>query len=76
MGSDELMKVTLDHVDTEVCKKLFAAETGGKQMAQGVIPSMMCAGVLEGGKDTCQVIIYNIGQCDSFFFRFFIDIFK
>lgn len=54
-GSNDLMKVTLDHIDPDVCKKYLEGDTGGKLMPQGLVSSIFCAGVLEGGKDTCQV---------------------
>ncbi|KAK0084920.1 hypothetical protein PV325_006122 [Microctonus aethiopoides] len=53
-GSNDLMKVTLDHIDPDVCKKYLEGDTGGKLMPQGLVSSIFCAGVLEGGKDTCQ----------------------
>ncbi|KAK0162751.1 hypothetical protein PV327_006503 [Microctonus hyperodae] len=53
-GSNDLMKVTLDHIDPDVCKKYLEGDIGGKLMPQGLVSSIVCAGVLEGGKDTCQ----------------------
>ena len=51
------MKVTVNHIPSEKCKKLYGAEFGGKQLPEGLTSNMMCAGVLEGGKDTCQVML-------------------
>lgn len=45
------MKVTLDLIDRNTCNKYFPHRPG---IENGVIPSMICAGVLKGGKDTCQ----------------------
>ncbi|XP_024942568.1 serine protease snake [Cephus cinctus] len=53
-GSNELMKVQLDYISQEECEKGFRAELGTRQMPSGVIPNLLCAGVMEGGKDTCQ----------------------
>ncbi|XP_008548214.1 serine protease snake, partial [Microplitis demolitor] len=53
-GSDDLMKVTLDKIETDECKEKFKSEVGSKQMPDGLKDTMICAGVMEGGKDTCQ----------------------
>ncbi|XP_057319392.1 serine protease snake-like isoform X2 [Microplitis mediator] len=53
-GSDDLMKVTLDKIETDECKEKFKSELGSKQMPEGLKETMICAGVMEGGKDTCQ----------------------
>ncbi|XP_034942335.1 serine protease snake [Chelonus insularis] len=53
-GSDDLMKVTLDYISPETCQRNYQSEVGSRQMPQGLIPSMLCAGIMEGGKDTCQ----------------------
>ncbi|KAK9679919.1 Trypsin [Popillia japonica] len=50
-SSKVLMKVTLDLINTKTCSEYFPSNP---RMEQGVVSSMICAGVLEGGKDTCQ----------------------
>ncbi|KAK6635647.1 hypothetical protein RUM44_000901 [Polyplax serrata] len=53
-GSPDLMKVYLDVIDQDTCSTFFTTERGGNGLARGLVPSQLCAGVLEGGKDTCQ----------------------
>ncbi|KAH0554649.1 serine protease snake-like [Cotesia glomerata] len=53
-GSEDLMKVTLDRIQTEECREKFKGEVGSKAMPDGLRDTMICAGVMEGGKDTCQ----------------------
>lgn len=53
--SAELMKVELNYVSEEDCKTSFESELGSRRMPKGLIHEMLCAGVMEGGKDTCQV---------------------
>jgi hypothetical protein len=55
--SKELLKVTLDFVTNDDCAKYYRNDVGGKQIPEGLIDAQMCSGVLEGGKDTCQVTI-------------------
>ncbi|XP_046488808.1 serine protease snake-like isoform X1 [Neodiprion pinetum] len=55
-GSDDLMKVQLTYVPENDCRKTFKVDIGGRQLPDGLIPSLICAGELGGGKDTCQVI--------------------
>ena len=50
------MKVQLDYVSEENCTESFRSDIGTKQLPRGVTGSMLCAGIMEGGKDTCQVI--------------------
>jgi len=49
------MKVQLNYVSEDDCKKSYADDIGSQQMPRGLISSLLCAGVMEGGKDTCQV---------------------
>ncbi|CAH1374591.1 serine protease snake-like isoform X2 [Tenebrio molitor] len=46
-GSKNLMKVTLNIYSNDECAKVMAPR-------EKVLNSMLCAGLLEGGKDTCQ----------------------
>ncbi|CAO1432212.1 unnamed protein product [Diamesa tonsa] len=48
--SDELQKVSLDIIDNNKCNRI----TPQDKLSNGIIDSQICAGVLEGGKDTCQ----------------------
>ncbi|XP_032688807.1 serine protease snake-like isoform X1 [Odontomachus brunneus] len=54
IGSNELMKVQLDYISEDDCKKAYAEDLGSRRLPQGLIPNLLCAGVMEGGKDTCQ----------------------
>lgn len=49
--SDELRKVALNIVDNNHCQQLYEAS---KKLRNGIVSSQLCAGYLEGGKDTCQ----------------------
>ncbi|KAG8232281.1 hypothetical protein J437_LFUL011221 [Ladona fulva] len=52
--SDILLKVGLQIIDSGTCNKFFVSDQNTQKLKQGIIPSMMCAGELSGGKDTCQ----------------------
>lgn len=52
----ELLKVSLDVFDETKCNETFEAEIRTtSQLRRGIDSTMMCAGILEGGRDTCQV---------------------
>lgn len=53
--SDILLKVVLSIIDNNLCNELYESGEGTRELKNGIVPSMMCAGELEGGKDTCQV---------------------
>ncbi|XP_020300103.1 serine protease snake-like [Pseudomyrmex gracilis] len=53
-GSNELMKVQLNYIPEDDCKEGYAEDIGTKPLPQGLISSLLCAGIMEGGKDTCQ----------------------
>jgi len=54
-ASDILMKVNLNMVGVELCNKTY--RNMGSKLYNGIQDDQqVCAGVLEGGKDTCQVI--------------------
>jgi hypothetical protein len=42
-------------VTNDDCATYYKNDVGGKQIPRGLIDAQMCSGVLEGGKDTCQV---------------------
>lgn len=49
--SDDLMKVNLDVIDGYKCNKFLK---GLRRLSNGILKSQICAGVLSGGKDTCN----------------------
>lgn len=49
--SDKLLKVSLDIYNTDHCVKTYKKE---KNLPNGILDNMLCAGDLAGGKDTCQ----------------------
>lgn len=53
--SDTLLKVVLSIIDNNLCNELYNSGEGTRELRNGIVPSMMCAGELEGEKDTCQV---------------------
>jgi hypothetical protein len=53
--SDVLLKVVLSIIDNRQCNELYEMDGVTRELKNGIVPSMMCAGELEGGKDTCQV---------------------
>ncbi|CAH1723407.1 unnamed protein product [Aphis gossypii] len=52
-SSDHLLKVDLDLIDNRRCNKLYEAESKTRTLSRGIIDSMLCAGDLAGGHDTC-----------------------
>ncbi|KAG5333248.1 SNAK protease, partial [Acromyrmex charruanus] len=54
IGSNELMKVQLNYISEDECKKTYAEDLGTRRLPDGLISSLLCAGIMEGGKDTCQ----------------------
>ncbi|KAL6446404.1 hypothetical protein ACFW04_001169 [Cataglyphis niger] len=48
------MKVQLNYISEDDCKKSYAEDFGTRRMPDGLIQSLLCAGIMEGGKDTCQ----------------------
>jgi hypothetical protein len=56
-SSDHLLKVDLDLIDNRQCNKLYEAESKTRTLSRGIIDSMLCAGDLAGGHDTCLVCI-------------------
>ncbi|XP_049951658.1 serine protease snake-like isoform X2 [Schistocerca serialis cubense] len=53
-SSDILQKVNLDIVDNEKCNNLWKSLGKITSLPHGIAPSMICAGVSSGDKDTCQ----------------------
>jgi hypothetical protein len=53
--SDILLKVVLSIINNNLCNELYESGEGTRELKNGIVPSMMCAGELEGGRDTCQV---------------------
>lgn len=50
------MKVSLDFIDQNDCNRSYSLHAAGNKLTFGIDPkSQICAGKMEGGKDTCQV---------------------
>ncbi|XP_046389011.1 serine protease snake-like [Ischnura elegans] len=49
-----LKHVTLDVFQPEVCNTVFSAVLRTAKLSKGVVDGQICAGYLEGGKDTCE----------------------
>ncbi|KAJ6640320.1 Serine protease snake [Pseudolycoriella hygida] len=49
--SDELRKVSLNIIDNSQCQQLYEKS---KKLKDGIVSTQLCAGYLEGGRDTCQ----------------------
>lgn len=67
-ASDKLLKVTLKIFSNQRCQNTY--RMGTKGLPRGIIDSMVCAGDLQGGKDTCSgdsggplLITKNNNQC-------------
>ena len=61
--SQVLQKVHLNFVEHQTCSNLYAADASTSSLSRGIVAeSQLCAGVLEGGKDTCQVCmnLFNV----------------
>lgn len=56
----DLMKVQLDYITEVSCKKSYRFDLGRRYLPKGFIRNFLCAGIIEGGKDTCQVIMLSI----------------
>lgn len=54
-SSDHLLKVDLNLINNWQCGKLYEAESKTRTLNRGIIDSMLCAGDLAGGHDTCLV---------------------
>ncbi|CAH0562168.1 unnamed protein product [Brassicogethes aeneus] len=50
-NANKLMKVSLNIYDNNLCARAFNTE---KKLPRGITENMLCAGELEGNKDTCQ----------------------
>ncbi|XP_047540822.1 serine protease snake-like [Vanessa atalanta] len=54
-GSETLMKVDVDIVNSKICNRSMRYMIKRKVLAQGITENQLCAGDYEhGGKDTCQ----------------------
>lgn len=54
LKSDDLLKVDLSLIDTDVCRPYFEPSSN---LINGIIDTQICAGSLTENKDTCQVCI-------------------
>lgn len=53
-GTTDLMKVSIDFIDRSICNKTYSSDVGEKLLKRGIVTSQLCAGNLNGGKDTCH----------------------
>ncbi|XP_026473484.1 venom protease-like isoform X2 [Ctenocephalides felis] len=52
--SDDLLKVVLKIIDNRQCAPLYVDQINRRRLRNGIVDTQMCAGELDGGKDTCQ----------------------
>ncbi|VVC36247.1 Serine proteases, trypsin family, serine active site,Peptidase S1, PA clan,Serine proteases, trypsin [Cinara cedri] len=52
-SSEDLLKVDINIIDNAKCNQLYESEKKRKTLNRGIIDSMICAGDLAGGHDTC-----------------------
>ncbi|CAH1969972.1 unnamed protein product [Acanthoscelides obtectus] len=57
--SDRLLEVNLNIYDNSLCQKAYRNNNG---LANGITSTMICAGELKGGKDTCQVCYHSLAD--------------
>lgn len=55
-NSEKLMKVSLNIYSTQQCHRPYR---NNKDLPNGIVSSMICAGEIKGGKDTCQVKLFT-----------------
>lgn len=65
-ASDFLQHAEIDIIDETKCKS-FYERAKGRHLSDGVINEQICAGDLNGGKDTCQVSWTKITSCMTSF---------
>jgi hypothetical protein len=53
--SEHVLKVALNFATNADCAKYYRNDIGGRQIPEGIREDQLCAEVLEGGKDTCQL---------------------
>lgn len=72
--SDVLRRVSIKLIDQNVCKTLYSARN--RKLIRGIIDEQLCAGDLEGGKDTCQVstvyIFFSVNYLIYFTYLYYI----
>lgn len=52
--SNYLMKVQLPLISNPACQQSVSPEQNLLSLPNGIVPSILCAGEMSGGKDTCQ----------------------
>lgn len=68
--SDDLLKVVLDIIDNDNCASYI--ERDHRKLVNGLTEQQMCAGVLTGGKDTCQVsLVIRISISHNFMLKLY-----
>lgn len=48
------MKVTVTFFDSNTCTPAYKSEISRGHLPDGIVDSIVCAGEMNGGKDTCQ----------------------
>lgn len=65
------MKVGLSIIDNKECNELYKQDIiNARFFKQGIVDSMLCAGELQGGKDTCLVSL-RVNNCLTILLAFY-----